>query len=272
MRTLFSIILLIGSVAIHAQILPDYPVANLEPAKLIVTYSLRYQEDSLPPHFTKQEDQVLFLGENVSMYLSYNAYIFEKNMRKLNNVNELQEYLNTRPSMPDNLIRIYKNLPRGKLTFTDWVSPNSLKYEEALGLFKWHLTGDTSTIHGYKVQKATCDFGGRSWIAWFSPDIPYSDGPDKFNGLPGLILNIHDSRNHYVFEFLSVEKPNDEIMIEYLEKRFVETTKTDYFKALDAFNANFASWARDNGGDANAQQNAARISIERNNPIELKRK
>jgi len=272
MRTLFSIILLIVSVAIQAQILPDYPVKNIESAKLIVTYSLRYQEDSLPPHFTKQEDQVLFLGESVSLYLSNNAYIFEKNMRRLNNVAELQEYLNTRPSMPHNLIRIYKNIPDGNLTFTDYVSPNPIKFEERLDLFEWKLTGDTTTIHGYKTQKATCDFGGRSWVAWFSPDIPYSDGPFKFNGLPGLILNIRDSRNHYVFELLFIEKPKDEIMIEYLEEKFLETTKIDYFKAKDAANANFASWARDNGGDASAQQNAARISIERNNPIELKRK
>jgi len=272
MRKLFSVIFLIGSLAIHAQILPDYPVKNLEPVKLIVTYSLRYQEDSLPPHFTRQEDKALFLGENVSLYLSNNAYTFERNMRKLNNVAELQEYLNTRPSMPHNLIRIYKNIPSGNFTFTDYVSPNSIKFEERLDLFEWKLTGDTATIHGYKTQKATCDFGGRSWVAWFSSEIPYSDGPYSFNGLPGLILNVHDSRNHYVFEFLSIEKPKDEIMIEYLEQRFVETTKQDYFKALDAYNANLKTWAKDNGGDADAQQNAARISLERNNPIELKRK
>lgn len=272
MRVFFITIMLAGSLTAHSQLLPDYPVTNIEPVKLIVNYSLRYQEDSLPPHFTRQEDQVLFIGENVSMFLSNNAYIFEKNMRKLTSEDELQKYLFTKPSMPHNLIRIYKNIPSENLTFTDYVSPNSIKFEEKLDLFEWKLTEDTATIHGYKTQKATCDFGGRSWVAWFCPDIPYSNGPYKFNGLPGLILNINDSRNHYVFEFLSIEKPNDEIMIEYLVKRFVETTKTDYFKALDAFNANLKTWAKDNGAGVDVQQNAARISIERNNPIELKRK
>lgn len=102
--------------------------------------------------------------------------------------------------------------------------------------------------------------------------MPFSDGPYKFNGLPGLILNLHDTRNHYVFEFLSIEKPKEELMIEYLERDFVETTKQNYFKARDAFYANLASWAKEGGAGSGARQNAARISKERNNPIELIRK
>jgi GLPGLI family protein len=257
---------------LHAQLFANYPISNLEPAELIVMYSLQYQEDSLPPHFTSQEDMFLFIGKDISLFLTRNAYIMERDMRKIFTEVQLQEYVNNKPQYPHIKYRLYKNLPKGKLTFTDFVDPNRLKYVESLVLFNWKLTGDSSTIRGYKVQKATCDFGGRSWVAWFSPEIPYSNGPYKFNGLPGLILNIHDSRNHYIFEFLSIEKPKDEIMIEYLEQEFVETTKQNYFKALDSFNANLASWARDNGAGSEAQQNAARISIERNNPIELKRK
>ena len=272
MRLLFIIIVFISSVPAYAQLLADYPVIDLEPVELIVTYSLQYQEDSLPPHFTRQDDMLLFLGKNISLFLSYNAYVFEKDMRKIFSQVQLQEYLNKRPPMAHIKYRLYKNFPERKLTCTDWVSPNRIKYEENLDLFNWQLSGDTATISGYKAQKATCDFGGRSWVAWFSTEIPYSNGPYKFNGLPGLILNVHDTRNHYVFELLSIEKPKDELMIEYLEEEFVETTKLDFFKAKDAFNANLVTWARDSGAGKEAQQNAARISLERNNPIELKRK
>ena len=134
------------------------------------------------------------------------------------------------------------------------------------------MSGDTATISGYKAQKATTDFGGRSWVAWFTPEVPYNDGPYKFRGLPGLIVKVHDTRNHYVFKLLSIEKPKDELMIEYLEDQYIETTKQGFFKANDAFNANLVTWARDKGAGSEAQQNAARISIKRNNPIELKRK
>lgn len=272
MRLSTVVIALVIAIQSQAQLLPDYPVTEIKAVEIIVNYSLSYQPDSLPPHFTRQEDQILLIGENVSLYSSYNAWVFEKKMRELENALELQEYLFTKPAIPHNLIRIYKNIPQGKLTFSDWVSPNNLKYEESLGLFHWVLTGDTATIKGFKAQKATCDFGGRSWVAWFTPEIPYSDGPHKFNGLPGLILNLHDSRNHYVFELISIEKPKEKIMIEYLEKEYVETTKFDYFKAKDAHNANLDVWIKYQGGDKNAQQSAKRIATERNNPVELIRK
>ncbi len=272
MRTIIIIILLISSSTLFTQIMADYPVRDLEPVELIVTYSLQYQEDSLPPHFTKQEDMLLLLGKNISHFLSHNSYVFEKDMRELFTGAQVQEYMNKVPPMARVKYRLYKNFPVGKISCTEYVSPNNIKYEEDLDLFNWKLCGDTATIKGYKVQKATTDFGGRSWVAWFSPEIPYSNGPYKFNGLPGLILNIHDTRNHYVFELLTIEKPEDELMIEYLEQEFVETTKQEFFKAKDAYNANLATWAKNKGASTKVQQNAARISRERNNPIELKRK
>ena len=47
-------------------------------------------------------------------------------------------------------------------------------------MFEWTIAGDTASISGYNVQKATTHFGGRDWIAWFTPEIPYRDGPYKF--------------------------------------------------------------------------------------------
>lgn len=40
------------------------------------------------------------------------------------------------------------------------------------------------------TQKATCDFAGRKWIAWFTTEIPIQDGPYKFYGLPCAYCEI----------------------------------------------------------------------------------
>ncbi|MCK9399139.1 MAG: GLPGLI family protein [Bacteroidales bacterium] len=272
MRILFIIIIIIWSEPSFSQLLADYPVKDLEPAEYVVTYSLKYQEDSLNPNFIRQDNMLLFLGKNISQFLSNNSYVFENDMKKIATESQLQEYLNQRPPMPHLVYRIYKNFPKGKISFTDYVSPNHLKYEENLDLFKWQLDNDTTTINGYKAQKATCDFGGRSWVAWFSPEIPSNDGPYVFNGLPGLIITVYDTRNHYVFELVSIEKPSNELMIKYAERQYIETTKQGFFKAKDAHRDNILSWAKNRGFSDEEQQSAVRMMAEDNNPIELKRK
>jgi GLPGLI family protein len=64
---------------------------------------------------------------------------------------------------------------------------------------KWKITDETKVIAGFKVQKAIAeshDTAGRGdWdygdaIAWFTIDIPFSTGPERYCGLPGLIVEL----------------------------------------------------------------------------------
>lgn len=75
---------------------------------------------------------------------------------------------------------------------------------------KWHLENSFDTILGYKVQKATTDFGGRKWTAWFTKEIPIQDGPYKFKNLPGLILKIEDSNKNHTFELKAIKNNTTE--------------------------------------------------------------
>ena len=61
-----------------------------------------------------------------------------------------------------------------------------------------------NVISGYETQRATCQFRGRSYEAWFTPSIPISAGPNFFGGLPGLILELHsmDGTHHFVLDAL----------------------------------------------------------------------
>ena len=79
------------------------------------------------------------------------------------------------------------------------------KYSEYIPVQNWVIQNDTLTVNGYLCQKATCEFRGRNYIAWFSMDIPISNGPWKFGGLPGLILKVYDHEQLYTFECVEVE-------------------------------------------------------------------
>ena len=246
---------------------------KLEPAKTIATFSLHYQQDSTNPSYIRKVDMLLFIGENLSMFMSKPTYMNDTITRKFTSFEQEQAYyLNPQRPMPNIIYRLYKNYPKGKLTYTEYIPSSNFRFEEDMDLFHWQLTGDTATVCGYKSQKATCNFGGRSWVAWFAPELPYSDGPYKFNGLPGLIVKVGDTRNHYVFELLSIGKPANTIMIDIKDTQYVKTTKLEFFKAQDAFREDIVNRARQASPDNDFQQTVAKNMASRNNPIELLRK
>lgn len=84
----------------------------------------------------------------------------------------------------------------------------------------WKLSSETKKIEQYNLQKATANFGGRKWIAWFNPEIPINEGPYKFRGLPGLIFEISDSENQFTFKLIK----SYQLKSTYNTLDFLETT------------------------------------------------
>ncbi len=72
----------------------------------------------------------------------------------------------------------------------------------------WKLSSETKQIGKFTCSKATSDFRGRSYIAWFAPEIPMPYGPWKLQGLPGLILEAYDTNKEIYFYFKSIEYPS----------------------------------------------------------------
>ena len=64
------------------------------------------------------------------------------------------------------------------------------------------MTNIVEKQNGYSAQKAVAEFGGRVWTAWFTKEIPLSDGPYKFSGLPGLIVKLEDDKGDYKFDLM----------------------------------------------------------------------
>jgi len=73
-------------------------------------------------------------------------------------------------------------------------------------LIQWKLSDKTKKYLHFNLQQATTNFGGRKWTAWFTKEIPFSEGPYKFTGLPGLIVLLEDDRNQYSFALVKSKK------------------------------------------------------------------
>lgn len=86
------------------------------------------------------------------------------------------------------------NLKNKKIQFQGLVFTTPYYVSEDLETINWQLQKDEKNIGNFKCQKATADFRGRHYTAWFTQEIPVNLGPWKFNGLPGLILEIRDDK------------------------------------------------------------------------------
>lgn len=96
-------------------------------------------------------------------------------------------------------------------------------YREALP-FKWQLQADAPRIiKGYACQKAITQYGGRNYVAWYTTAIPIADGPYKFKGLPGLILEIYDTKKDYIFSLNAFHKSRKRLKLSRNKKCYPST-------------------------------------------------
>ena len=124
-------------------------------------------------------------------------------------------------TMPKFSEKVFKFYPDMKVQYVEKISsgftPMNIGYNDDTK-FNWKISGEKEKIGSYNTQKATTDFGGRKWNAWFTTDIPLQDGPYKFHGLPGLIVKIEDEGKNYSWELKGNKKvPN------YSETTYIET-------------------------------------------------
>lgn len=73
---------------------------------------------------------------------------------------------------------------------------------------KWTVENEFVNIDHINCQKATTFYKGRVWEAWFTRDYPFSDGPYKFSGLPGIIVSLKDIENNHAFNLIQIKKIN----------------------------------------------------------------
>ena len=156
----------------------------------------------------------------------------------------------------------------------------------------WKLTDEKKKVKDLNLQKATTNWGGRNWIAWFTADIPFQEGPYKFHGLPGLIVELFDDKNNYKFELVKTQKiatPKSNIYIDHMLKNSVAVddkkyrdSKLNYYDSPVNYLRNATQQTRSSDefylndgtkvGQANSREVNERLkeSIRKyNNPIEL---
>lgn len=179
-----------------------------------VNYRFSHVVDTTKRDQPNQEQMVLLLGQNSSVYLSMDKVREDEERKRdmaaqIKNADPAHMSINVKSSNKKlNGTQVYLFNKERKMIIQQRMVNNYL-IEEAMPVLKWKITEDTLNIAGLNCQKATTHFKGRDYIAWFCQDLPFQSGPWKLNGLPGLIVEAYDTRKEVKFEFDGFEQVNN---------------------------------------------------------------
>ena len=157
-----------------------------------------------------------------------------------------------------------------EMNVSDKLVENAYTYTAPLMRPVWKIEKDTMTILNQNCQKATTTFKGRNYIAWFAPSIPINIGPWLFNGLPGLILKVSDTKNEFGFECIALNPPKSytEVYKQYPDLQKISKKTLQAKKKLLAQNFNEYEQSEGHTITENGQVPAKRPD-KPYNPIEL---
>ncbi|PQA97645.1 GLPGLI family protein [Chryseobacterium piscicola] len=156
----------------------------------------------------------------------YNAAKFEKD----------SAYASTKDSK---VLSEFKNYDRN-LTYTihKIYSPKSVKFYDKFQTAnlvikenqfpEWKIKNDFKKIGEINCQRAVAEYRGRIWEVWFSKDYAISDGPYKFSGLPGLVVQINDTEKDHEFNLIQIKKIKTNY--DFLPKSNKEINEKEYRK------------------------------------------
>ena len=130
---------------------------------------------------------------------------------------------------------VVKSTNSNTLRYYDSAGMDQYYYDETPEEWMWEISDSTKNVIGYECVKASVDFHGRKWVAWFSPEIPISNGPWKLGGLPGLILEASTADGKYGFVATGIQQTSKPIGIIYLADGYEKTGRKSFLKAKRAF-------------------------------------
>lgn len=145
---------------------------------------------------------------------------------------------------------LYKNVAEKRYSDKTEMLGKEFLVKDKLSEEAWEMSGETKKIGKYTCYKATREreVERQSFtitdgekeetkkkeiiktVAWYTPEIPVSNGPEMFWGLPGLILEVHEGKNTIVCTEI-VLNPTEKVKIKE-PKRGKKVTRKEYEKIV----------------------------------------
>jgi len=251
MKILITFVLVLFSCAVNAQFQSNdggmsayrkIKTINYGTADAIAYYKVQFLKDSTQTGKYSEAQTFLQISNNYLCFGDYYQQIvdsIELDIAKTHK-NMTQENANIweRAAQKMNFFaKVISDLKKGFMKVQLYTGLRDYEYTCPLPALDWQLLPGDSTINNMPCKKATCCYAGRKYIAWYTDKISLPYGPYVFQGLPGLIMDIRDTKNNWIFSNNGFRKVNDSNVLYLYAKGFISgsvkvTTRENALSAL----------------------------------------
>lgn len=182
-----------------------FEISNYGDSYLNIYYAVSFYENSLSENGKKEAVCLLQLGDKASKFFDYNRLKIDSLDQKYKDygilkTKEANDYLKINV--------IWKNvmLKNNNHSIIQDNFRKTYQYDETTPNLIWNVEEGEKIVLGYNCRRATTNYRGRKYTAWYTTEIPINKGPLFFEGLPGLIMEVNDSDNKYNFIAIGIDK------------------------------------------------------------------
>lgn len=215
-----------------------------EPIQYAIRYRFVHVDDTTKPTMPMRSSMLLQVSKSNSRYGTIKERDdFDKARSNQNNLSAaaktaqsvVGEPLAIVPLNPLESETIYQVSSKKLLVKLTIIFAQEYIVEQAAPVFNWRILPEQKKIGNYVCQKAAGTFAGRNYTAWFAPALPFSVGPWKLGGLPGLILEAADQKNQVQFLFDGFQETGGYLNTAKIGFRPVKITEKQLQKAKSQF-------------------------------------
>ena len=214
----------------------NFSSAQNTKADMKVMYNMKVINDSTNrANLYIVDNLVLLFNNDMSIYYNQDAIAFNNAIKKAASKVQVQNgkiEIGKLPIYPKSKGSVYKvnnvvkaTIPVGRYFYT---------FEEPE--LHWTLLPETKEINGILCNhaKVTVDTGD-TFYAWYANQYPFSEGPFRFKGLPGLILQVYNKSNTIELSAVEIKKASGEEITDLKSQSITVKNKETFLKARRQF-------------------------------------
>lgn len=186
----------------------QFPAQEMENSTIKCSYLAKFLIDTTNVSTQKEEITSLWIGKNTSIFKSDQKAKYDS-LTKESVKHSMQNPVNGR------IIIDFSKIPGAYFQPEVYKVGSSMKiFDKILGTYyeyesdqkiNWTLVDETKTISTYKCRKAVGKYHNKNITAWYTEDVPISEGPYTFKGLPGLVVEAYDDKDFFHFTLVRLK-------------------------------------------------------------------